>query len=130
MDVQAGGVALGRYRLGRLIGSGGMGDVYLAHDETLRRDVAIKFVTTGKASDTLTRRLIQEARAVAALDHPAICPVYDVGADPAGRPYMVMQYVEGETLAARLARGAMPVRDALATCAQIADALAAAHRPG
>jgi tetratricopeptide (TPR) repeat protein len=130
MDVQAGDVALGRYRLGRLIGSGGMGDVYLAHDETLQRDVAIKFVTTGKASDTLTRRLIQEARAVAALDHPSICPVYDVGADPAGRPYMVMQYVEGETLAARLARGALPVREALSTCAQIADALAAAHRRG
>src|SRR6266542_3289536 len=130
MDVQAGDVALGRYRLGRLIGSGGMGDVYLAHDVSLQRDVAIKFVTTGKASDALTRRLIQEARAVAALDHPSICPVYDVGADPAGRPYMVMQYVEGETLAACLARGALPVREALSTCAQIADALAAAHRRG
>ena len=130
MDVQAGDVALGRYRLGRLIGSGGMGDVYLAHDVTLRRDVAIKFVTTGKTSDTLTRRLIQEARAAAALDHPCICPVYDVGADPAGRPYMVMQYVDGETLAARLARGTLPVREALVTCAQIADALAVAHRQG
>jgi tetratricopeptide (TPR) repeat protein len=131
MEVQAGDVALGRYRLGRLIGSGGMGDVYLAHDVTLRRDVAIKFVKTSATSDaTLTRRLIQEARAVAALDHPCICPVYDVGVDPAGRPYMVMQYVEGETLAARLARGAMPSRDALVICSQIADALAAAHRRG
>ena len=108
-----------------------MGDVYLARDVTLRRDVAIKFVTAaGTASDTLTRRLLQEARAVAALDHPCICPVYDVGLVPAGRPYMVMQYVEGETLAVRLARGTLPIRDALLTCAQIADALAAAHRRG
>src|SRR4051812_37531854 len=125
------GEELGRYRLGRLIGSGGMGEVYLARDATLRRDVAVKFVTTaGPASDVLTRRLLQEARAVAALDHPGICPVHDVGTDTAGRPYMVMQYVPGETLAARLTRGPLPVDDALRTCAQIADALAAAHRRG
>ena len=59
-----------------------------------------------------------------------ICPVYDVGVDAAGRPYMVMQYVEGETLATRLARGEIPARDALVMCSQIADALAAAHRRG
>jgi tetratricopeptide (TPR) repeat protein len=131
MEVRAGDVALGRYRVGRLIGSGGMGDVYLARDETLRRDVAIKFVKTSAATnETLTRRLIQEARAVASLDNPYICPVYDAGVDPAGRPFMVMQYVEGETLAARLGSGAMPVRDALVMCAQIAEALASAHRRG
>jgi len=125
------GEELGRYRLGRLIGSGGMGEVYLARDATLRRDVAVKFVTAaGPASDVLTRRLLQEARTVAALDHPGICPVHDVGTDRAGRPYMVMQYVPGETLAARLTRGPLPVDDALRTCAQIADALAAAHRRG
>jgi tetratricopeptide (TPR) repeat protein len=131
MDVDAGDVDLGRYHLGRLIGSGGMGDVYVARDTTLRRDVAIKFVKTSATSDdALTRRLMQEARAVAALDHPYICPVYDVGVDAAGRPYMVMQYVEGETLATRLARGEIPARDALVMCSQIADALAAAHRRG
>jgi tetratricopeptide (TPR) repeat protein len=131
MYSHAEGEELGRYRLGRLIGSGGMGEVYLARDATLRRDVAVKFVTTaGPASDVLTRRLLQEARAVAALDHPGICPVHDVGTDSAGRPYMVMQYVPGETLAARLTRGPLPVDDALRTCAQIADALAAAHRRG
>ena len=71
MDVDAGDVDLGRYHLGRLIGSGGMGDVYVARDTTLRRDVAIKFVKTSATSDdALTRRLMQEARAVAALDHP------------------------------------------------------------
>ena len=131
MYSHAEGEELGRYRLGRLIGSGGMGEVYLARDVTLRRDVAVKFVTSATpASDILTRRLLQEARAVAAIDHPGICPVHDVGVDSAGRPYMVMQYVPGETLAARLARGPLPVPDALHTCAQIADALATAHRRG
>jgi tetratricopeptide (TPR) repeat protein len=104
--------------------------VYLARDVTLRRDVAIKFVTAAGTEGTHTRRLMQEARAVAALDHPGICPVYDVGVDRAGRSFMVMQYVEGETLAARLSRGALPVRDALVTCLQMAEALAAAHRRG
>jgi tetratricopeptide (TPR) repeat protein len=131
MYSHAEGEELGRYRLGRLIGSGGMGDVYLARDATLRRDVAVKFVNAaGPATDVLTRRLLQEARAVAAIDHPGICPVHDVGVDAAGRPYMVMQYVPGETLAARLGRGPLPVADALRTCAQIADALATAHRRG
>jgi tetratricopeptide (TPR) repeat protein len=73
---------------------------------------------------------LQEARAVAAIDHPGICPVHDVGVDSTGRPYMVMQYVPGETLAARLARGPLPVPEALRTCAQIADALATAHCRG
>ena len=125
------GEALGRYRLGRLIGSGGMGEVYLARDVTLRRDVAVKFLTSAApGNDILTHRLLQEARAVAAIDHPGICPVHDVGVDSIGRPYMVMQYVPGETLAARLANGPLPVPEALRTCAQIADALATAHRRG
>jgi tetratricopeptide (TPR) repeat protein len=131
MEPHAEGTELGRYRLGRLIGSGGMGEVYLARDASLRRDVAIKFVNTAAASsDVLTRRLMQEAQAVAALDHPGICPVHDVGTDSAGRPYMVMQYVPGETLAARLSRGALPLADTLRICGEIADALAAAHRRG
>ena len=131
MYSHAEGEELGRYRLGQLIGSGGMGEVYLARDVTLRRDVAVKFVAGAiPASDVLTRRLLQEARAVAAIDHPGICPVHDVGVDSTGRPYMVMQYVPGETLAARLARGSLPVADALRTCGHIADALAAAHRRG
>src|SRR5260370_20395 len=108
MDVHPGDVPLGRYPLAPLIASAALGDVYLGRGVTLRRDVAIKFVTPAGATSTHTRRLMQEARAVAALDHPGICPVYDVGVDPAGRSFMVMQYVEGETLAARLARGPLP----------------------
>jgi eukaryotic-like serine/threonine-protein kinase len=130
MEAYAEGTELGRYRLGRLIGSGGMGEVYLARDASLRRDVAIKFVNATGSSDVLTRRLLQEAQAVAALDHPGICPVHDVGTDTTGRPYMVMQYVPGETLAARLSRGPLPVADTLRISAQIADALGAAHRRG
>jgi serine/threonine protein kinase len=131
MEAHAEGTELGRYRLGRLIGSGGMGDVYLARDGSLRRDVAIKFVNaTAGSSEVVTRRLLQEAQAVAALDHPGICPVHDVGTDAAGQPYMVMQYVPGETLAARLGRGQLAVADTLRMCSEIADALAAAHRRG
>jgi tetratricopeptide (TPR) repeat protein len=131
MPSTVGHADLGRYRLDRLLGAGGMGEVYLAHDLILRREVAIKFLAaSGTEPETLKRRLIQEAQALAALDHPAICPVHDAGVDPTGRPFMVMQYVEGETLAARIARGPLPVRDALAICAQVADALASAHRRG
>ena len=131
MEAHAEGTELGRYRLGRLIGSGGMGEVYLARDASLRRDVAIKFVNaTAGSSEVVTRRLLQEAQAVAALDHPGICPVHDVGTDATGRPYMVMQYVPGETLAARLGRGEVSVADTLRICGEIADALAAAHRRG
>ena len=131
MHPEADGVQLGHYRVSRLIGSGGMGEVYLARDGRLGRDVAIKFLSdSGDTNAVLARRLLQEAQAVAALDHPSICPVYDVGVHPDGRPYMVMQYVQGETLSARLARGRLSMRETLTTCAQIADALSAAHRRG
>ena len=122
---------LGRYRLLKLLGRGGMGEVHLAHDDMLDRHVAIKFVAIGKQSDPeARRRLVREAQAAASLDHPSICPVYEVGEAPDGRAYIVMQYVEGETLSARLAQGAMPAREALDICVHIADALAVAHRHG
>ena len=119
------------YRLIQLLGRGGMGEVYLADDLTLGRQVAIKFLLAEKTDDpTARRRLLHEARAAAAVDHPNICTVYDTGETADGRVYFVMQYVEGETLASMLARGPLPVRDALAICAHIADALAVAHRRG
>jgi tetratricopeptide (TPR) repeat protein len=124
------GAQLGHYRVSRLIGSGGMGEVYLAHDTVLGRDVAIKFLSAAETAERLRDRLLQEARAVASLDHPCICPVYDVGVDPDGRGYMVMQYLEGETLAARIERGSLPVREALRLCQHITEALAAAHARG
>ena len=127
----AGALDSGRYQIGRLLGRGGLGEVYLAHDRTLGRDVAIKFVSPDKVADARARRaLLREARAAAALDHPYICTVYETGETPDGRGFIVMQYVEGETLSNVLQQGAMSIRDALTLCADIADALAAAHRRG
>jgi eukaryotic-like serine/threonine-protein kinase len=95
---------LAKYRLRRLLGSGGMGEVRLAHDVALNRDVAIKFISADHVSDSDSRRrLVREAQAAAALDHPAICAVYEVNADSDEPPFIVMRYVEGETLAAHTA---------------------------
>ena len=130
-DVSIGQMAPAGYRLIQLLGRGGMGEVYLADDLTLGRKVAIKFLLADKTDDPAARRrLVREAQAAAALDHPHICTVYDTGETADGRVYVVMQYVEGETLASVLERGPLPVRDALALCAQIADALGDAHRRG
>lgn len=122
---------LSKYELIRLLGSGGMGEVYLARDTVLRRYVAIKFVSPAQLADPAANaRLLREARAAATLDHPGICPVHDVHVDSLGRACIVMQYVEGQTLADRLAQGAMEPTTALALAAEIADALAAAHAHG
>ena len=125
------GDQLGHYRLDRLLGSGGMGDVYLAHDLLLERQVAIKFVSNQKTDDpSLARRLLKEAQGVAAIEHPNICPVFDAGTDDSGRPFIVMQYLEGQTLSEKLGAGPLPIKKAFEMCAQIADALAAAHDVG
>jgi len=122
---------LGRYRLLRLVGRGGMGEVHLAHDEMLDREVAIKFVALERRGDeSARRRLLREAHAAASLDHPGICTIYETGETPDGAVYFVMQYVEGEPLSDVLVRGAMPVRDALRLGIDIAEALGAAHRAG
>ena len=88
-----------------------MGDVYLARDLTLERDVAIKLLPAdGRDHDDTRGHLLREAQAAAALDHPNICHVHEVGQTDDGRAFIVMQYVEGETLSAVLRRGPMPVR--------------------
>jgi serine/threonine protein kinase len=124
------GTALGAYRIGSHIGAGGMGDVYLAEDSRLDRKVAIKVLPPDLQSDDLARkRQIREARAAAKLDHPNICAIYEV-AEADGENFIVMQYVEGETLAARIKRGRMDVVESLDIALQIADALCLAHSRG
>ncbi|MBA3637674.1 MAG: protein kinase [Acidobacteria bacterium] len=128
MDPVAPGARLSNYRLDRLIGSGGMGSVYLAQDLALDRPVAIKFIAPDKAADDASRRrLLREARAAAALDHPNICGVHEVIAEPDGRACIVMQYIEGQTLADKLRSGPLDVRLALSVATDLAAALEAAH---
>jgi serine/threonine protein kinase len=124
------GVRLGPYEIQSAIGAGGMGEVYKARDTRLDRLVAIKVLSAALASDPQFReRFDLEARAISQLEHPHICALYDVG-EQDGTAYLVMQYLEGETLARRLERGALPLHDALTTATQIADALDRAHRAG
>lgn len=125
------GEEFGHYRLERLLGAGGMGEVYLARDLTLGRDVAIKLLPTATSTDLeARRRLLREAQAIAQLDHPNICQVFDVGETSDGRAFIAMSYVEGRTLAERIKTGALPTREALALARDIADALGAAHARG
>ena len=124
------GTRLGPYEITGAIGAGGMGEVYRARDTRLDRTVAIKVLPASLSADpSLRQRFEREARAISSLDHPHICGLFDVGTAD-GRDYLVMQYLEGVTLASRLERGPLPVGDALKIAAQIADALAAAHRRG
>ncbi len=131
------GQRIGPYQLASKIGAGGMGEVYKARDTRLERTVAIKVLTAHIADDPHARERFQrEARAVAALNHPHICTLHDVGSqDPAtgsGQPmdFLVMEYLDGETLAERLAKGPLPLDRALQYAIQIADALDKAHRQG
>src|SRR5579884_3834814 len=118
----------GRYRLEARIASGGMSTVYRALDETLERQVAIKLMNREVASDSAQlERFRREARAVAQLSHPHIVAVIDTGEDD-GRPYIVFEYVEGETLKDRIRRlGRLPIAEAVAYAIEIARALGAAH---
>ncbi len=124
------GTRLGSYEILSFVAAGGMGDVYRAKDTRLNRTVAIKVVRDGLSKDIHQReRFEREALAIARLSHPNICPVFDVGVDN-GAHFLVMEYLQGESLAERLKRGAIPVRQALAHAIDIAAALNDAHRHG
>ena len=124
------GARLGPYEILSPIGAGGMGEVYKARDTRLDRTVAIKVLPEHIAKrEDLRARFERKARAVALLNHPNICVLYDIG-NQDGAGYMVMEYMEGETLAARIEKGALPLDQALKFATQIADALDRAHRAG
>src|SRR5262245_25481305 len=124
------GRRIAQYEILSPLGSGGMGEVYFAQDTRLGRKVAIKFLYPESPSEPSGRhRLLKEAQAAAALDHPNICTVYEAG-EGEGFSFIVMQYVEGETLAARIQRESIELSEVLLITQQVAQALSAAHAQG
>jgi eukaryotic-like serine/threonine-protein kinase len=118
----------GRYRLERPLGHGGMASVYLAHDAELDRPVAVKLLAESLAGDTgFRKRFLREARLAARLSHPNVVAVYDAGEAAGGRPYIVMEYVDGTTLEGR---GPLPPAEAVALAVQACHGLAHAHAAG
>lgn len=124
------GTRLGPYEIVSPLGAGGMGEVYRARDTRLDRTVAIKVLPRAFASNAnLKQRFEREARTISQLSHPNICTLHDFGQDE-GVDYLVMEYLEGETLADRLSKGPLPVEKAIRHAIEIADALDKAHRQG
>ena len=124
------GSCLGPYRIDRVLGAGGMGQVYRATDTRLDRTVAIKILPSTLSTDPQFReRFDREAKAIAALAHPHICALFDVGREQ-GVDFLVLEHLEGETLAARLEKGPLSLDEALRCAIEIGDALATAHRHG
>jgi serine/threonine protein kinase len=127
----ASGTRLGPYEIVGALGAGGMGEVYKARDTRLDRTVAIKILPS--ADPDRRQRFEREAKAIAALSHPHICTLHDIGRlEPdagagEGLDYLVIEYLEGETLADRVRKGALPLDSLLDLAIQIADALDAAH---
>src|SRR5262245_15042217 len=126
----AAGTRLGPYEILSPIGAGGMGEVYRARDTRLDRSVAVKLLSAHlSSSPELRQRFEREARSVSGLNHPNICTLHDVG-EQDGIHFLVMEFLQGETLASRLQRGPLPLAEALSVAIQIADALDRAHRQG
>ncbi|HXT22861.1 MAG TPA: serine/threonine-protein kinase, partial [Thermoanaerobaculia bacterium] len=126
----AAGTRLGPYEVIAPLGAGGMGEVYRARDHRLGREVALKTLPDRLLADPERRaRFEREARALAAMTHPVIATLHEIG-ESDGRPFLVMELVEGQTLSQRLADGPMPLAGSLALAAQLADGLAAAHARG
>src|SRR5215218_4609224 len=121
------GERIGSFEIESLIGTGGMGEVYLARDTRLNRPVAIKILPPSSASDLQAkRRLLREAKSAAALEHPHICTIHEIGEEN-GLSFIVMQYVEGKTLSEILKNRPLNLFEALNIAMQIADALSEAH---
>jgi serine/threonine protein kinase/tetratricopeptide (TPR) repeat protein len=123
------GQRFGPYEILDSLGGGGMGLVFRAWDERLRREVAVKLLHDSYKIPGMRERFLLEARAASGLNHPNICTVFDIG-EQDGDPYLVMELLEGETLKERIARGALPVEQIVRYAEEIADALAVAHAKG
>ena len=124
------GQQVGSYEIVSLLGAGGMGEVYLARDATLGRKVALKFLPDFlQQEDTARKRFVREAKLAAALDHPFICKVYEIGEENE-RAFISLEYVRGHTLREKLAKGPLALREAWKIAAEIAEALAVAHQRG
>src|ERR1700721_1733433 len=124
------GTKLGPYEIQSPLGAGGMGEVYRGKDTRLDRTVAIKLLPKHLSSDPeLRQRLEREAKAISALQHANICTLYDIGTQD-GTEFLVMEYLEGQTLAERLAKGPLPLDQVLKIGTEIAQALRKAHQQG
>jgi len=125
----ASGETFGPYEIRGLLGRGGMGEVYLAWDTRLRREVALKLLPEGAHDEVARRRLLAEARHGARLDHPNVCAIHEVG-EHEGRDFIAMQRIQGVTLEDRLARGPLPETEVIGIAFQVGEALAHAHAQG
>lgn len=125
------GQTIFHYRIAGQIGAGGMGEVYRAEDQNLRRTVALKCISPSSIRDDDTRRqFIHETRAASALDHPNICTIHDIDEAPDGRLFISMASYDGETLRQAIARGPLRIEDAIGIARQLAEGLARAHDEG
>ncbi len=121
---------IGSCRILELLGAGGMGQVYRASDSVLKRDVALKFLPESMAQDeTARRRFLREARSAAALDHPFICQIHEIG-EVDGVDFIAMEYVAGQTLKEQLVEGLLPIAECLRIASEIAEALDKAQQFG
>ena len=124
------GQTISHYKVLEKLGEGGMGEVYLAEDTSLDRKVALKFLPDFMQEDpTARKRFLREAKSAAALDHPYICKIYEVG-EAEGKDFIAMEYVEGDTLKEELAKGSLPLKEALQKSAETAEALEKDHQKG
>jgi serine/threonine protein kinase len=125
------GETIGRYTILCSLGSGGMGQIYLARDSQLGRKIALKLISGEYAADPgRVQRLEQEARAASALNHPNVCVIYEIGITETGRHFIAMEYIQGVTLRHQLSRGSVTPLEALNIAGQVAAALASAHAEG